>query len=196
MVLDIPENRREEAQHSQNLSGCLPDGTRAVIVNSDQIEYLIEQGAELLDQGDMSGAEKCFSNVLEIDRDNAEACLLLGSIFGETGRMDDAVKLVRKSAELDPGNTSAHLTLGYIYHSTGHNDLAIRAFETAVECDAGDANAHLALANALLETNAEKGRQSYSAGNRAGPGPPAGMDHGGMGPSAGRRYRCRICGIP
>jgi Flp pilus assembly protein TadD len=89
-----------------------------------EIDRPLAQGQEAFARGDLSLAERCFTQALRLKRDSAEVYGKLGAIYHQQGRFTEAVKLYARALELAPKNLEARLNLGVLLCDLGRYEHA------------------------------------------------------------------------
>jgi Tfp pilus assembly protein PilF len=128
-----------------------PAGTKAA--SREQIE------AELLDrarfayslqqQGDFTGAETIYREILLVDPDHFHATHLLGVIGAQTGHFAAAAELIARAIAIDPDDAAAHSNLGNVLWELDRFDDALACQERAIALDPNYAAAHSNRSNVL-----------------------------------------------
>ena len=111
-----------------------------------EVRQMICKGVEYLEARDYSRAKNEFSNVLEIDPDNAHGGAFLAAALFEENPEDDEVlsqSLVLCRSALGRNNSLeiAHVTLARIYHMQENNRQAIEEYEEVLRINSKNENA-------------------------------------------------------
>jgi DNA-binding transcriptional MerR regulator len=99
---------------------------RALSLQPDCVETLINLGRLYAETGEMEAATACFRQAIEIDPRDATAVYNLGVVAQDAGRDDEAIQLYRRALALDPGLAEAHYNLATVFDRTGEPQAAIR----------------------------------------------------------------------
>ena len=115
----------------------------------------IERGWELLEAGDLAGAEAALRKAKRDDPDGAEVLCLAGAVASARGDVDEALELLGRAAEADPDYAHPLLQAAELeLYSRGDPDRAIELVAQAIRLADGDeerADALLLRAEAELE---------------------------------------------
>jgi tetratricopeptide (TPR) repeat protein len=106
-----------------------------MLMNSDNADPMIEQAYAHLDAGRMADALTLFTQICEVDANNAEAWLMRSSIAGEQGNIQDAISFAQKAIDIDPEYEDAYVVLAHIYSSVNRFKDAADCYEKAVAID-------------------------------------------------------------
>ena len=128
----------------------------------------IEQGWQLLEAGNLAGAETALGKALRRDPDDAEVLCLAGAVASARGDIDEALALLERAAEADPDHAHPLLQAGELeLYSRGDPEAAIALAERAlelVEDDEEKADVLLLRAEAELDLpDEEAGSEDASA---------------------------------
>lgn len=93
---------------------------------------LITEGQDLLNKGDLSGAENKFLSAIKIDPMTAKAYHFLGMIYLRQKVYKGAIASLEKACRLDPLNDIAFYNLGLAYYNIGNQEQAIEHFEKSI----------------------------------------------------------------
>ncbi len=105
-------------------------------------ETLNQEGIELGQQGDVSGAISKFQAAIEADPSSANAHANLGLAFFLQRNFEQAIPPLEKAVELDESNCTAHYNLGLARENRGNLVGAIEDYSRAIECDPDHALAY------------------------------------------------------
>ncbi len=72
-----------------------------------KIDFLVEQGNSLLNEGKFEDALGFFEQALLLDQKNPELCNYKGVALRSIGRYDEAIECFNKSLEIDPRDKEA-----------------------------------------------------------------------------------------
>jgi predicted Zn-dependent protease with MMP-like domain/Tfp pilus assembly protein PilF len=115
----------------------------------------IERGWELLEGGDLTGAEAALRKAERSDASSAEVLCLAGAVAAARGEVDEALELLGRAAEADPDYAHPLLQAAELeLYSRGDPDRAISLAERAIDLAEGDeerADALILRAEAELE---------------------------------------------
>jgi len=109
-----------------------PDNTKALTFKAKILNSL---GTDLLDQGDLDGAQPLFTQALKADPDNVNAMFNQGVVCIRKKRYDCAVLNFRKVIEQQPEDAVAHFLLGTALLDAGEQTRAMGHFEQAIRLD-------------------------------------------------------------
>jgi predicted Zn-dependent protease with MMP-like domain/Tfp pilus assembly protein PilF len=99
----------------------------------------IERGWQLLEAGDLAGAESSLRKAEQRDPDDAEVLCLAGAVASARGDIDAALELLGRAAEADPDYAHPLLQAGELeLYSRGDPDAAIALAERALDVAVGD----------------------------------------------------------
>ncbi|HEY6129358.1 MAG TPA: tetratricopeptide repeat protein [Candidatus Acidoferrum sp.] len=87
---------------------------RALIVDPEQADALINCGTLHYESGNLERASECFGRALALDEENALAHFNLGSVLEEIGEMEEARRHLRQAVRLDPNYSDAHYNLAFV----------------------------------------------------------------------------------
>ena len=100
-------------------------------------------------------AKKIFTNIVDEDSRNSDACFYLGRIYLTNGDYDESIEWLNKAVNLNPGASAYHQWLGNAYMEKGKNTGKIkmislskkmkREWERAIELDADNIETRLNL---------------------------------------------------
>ena len=125
----------------------------------------IERGWQLLEAGDLTGAEAALSKAERQDPDGAEVLCLAGAVASARGEIDQALELYERAARADPESPHPLLQAAELeLYSRGDADRAIALAERALELTEGDEERADVL---LLRAEAELDEEDERSANRA-----------------------------
>jgi tetratricopeptide (TPR) repeat protein len=119
--------------------------------NSPQLTQLLAKGLALHECGDLVAAQACYSNILQVDPDHAEALHLLGVIAQQNGNYVQAEQLIRSAIARNPAAADYHNNLGNTYRLQGDLPRAISSYRQAIALDSNHAEALHSLATSLAD---------------------------------------------
>lgn len=93
---------------------------------------LITEGQDLLNKGELSGAENKFLSAIKIDPSGAKAYHFLGMIYLRQKLYKGAIASLEKACKLDPLNDTAFNNLGLAYLNTENAGQAVVNFEKSI----------------------------------------------------------------
>jgi Flp pilus assembly protein TadD len=102
---------------------------------SAAVEQLFYSGTNLMNAGDIAGAERVFREALQFDPDFAEVHANLGLLLDQTQRCDEAERHYRRALELSPEQTQTWLNLGALLAAGKRHDEAEAAYRRALALD-------------------------------------------------------------
>ena len=105
-----------------------------------------QQSVELMNAGDLGGAEKEARLALRDSSTQPVAWVTLGIIRVQQKKYAEATEFLRTALRLDPGFVSAHVALGEVYDLTGKKEQAREEFGRVLRSDPGNRDALFALA--------------------------------------------------
>jgi predicted Zn-dependent protease with MMP-like domain/Flp pilus assembly protein TadD len=125
----------------------------------------IERGWQLLEAGDLAGAEAALQRAERSDPDDAEVLCLAGAVASARGEIDVALELLARAAELDPAYAHPLLQAGELeLYSRGDPAAAIELATRALALAQGDEERADVL---LLRAEAELQLEDEEAGTSA-----------------------------
>jgi tetratricopeptide (TPR) repeat protein len=140
---------------------CLPflpaHASVAVPADSDHVQ----QSMELMDAGDLEGAEKEAKLGLRDSSTRSMAWATLGAIRIRQKRYAEAAECLNTALRLSPGLVGARINLGEVYALTGRKAQARETFKAILHADPNNPEAHFALAQ--LESDSGNFSGSLSA---------------------------------
>jgi tetratricopeptide (TPR) repeat protein len=124
-----------------------------------------ELGWQLLEAGDLAGAEASLRKAERRDPDDAEVLCLAGAVASARGDADGALELLARAAEADPESPHPLLQAAELeLYSRGDPDAAIAMAERALELADGDEErADVLLLRAEAELDGEDERAALEA---------------------------------
>ena len=115
------------------------------------VEQLYQQGIAAYDKGDFSEAESIFSQVVQIDPNDAVAYYNLGIVLDYQGKLDDAASSLQRAIQLDPNDAKAYYSLGIVLGRQGKLDDAVASYQQAIQLNPSHYRAYNNLGNALSD---------------------------------------------
>jgi tetratricopeptide (TPR) repeat protein len=107
-----------------------------------RIDRWLQQGYRMQRAGTLSGAQRLYERVLQVDPDNADAHYLLGALLGHRSELFPAVAHLARATTLDPSFAEPHLALGNVYLLLGNKQCALMNYQRAAELLPENAAAH------------------------------------------------------
>jgi Flp pilus assembly protein TadD len=127
---------------------------------SAAVEQLFYSGTNLMNSGDVAGAERVFREALQSDPDFAEVHANLGLLLDQAQRRDEAECHYRRALELSPDQTQTWLNLGALLATRKCHAEAEAAYRRALALDqtsdAAWSNLGVLLACTKRESEAEQ----------------------------------------
>ncbi len=105
-------------------------------------EERLDEGWDLLDQGDLDGALHSAQTLLEQDRSHLGALMLAGAALHELGEPTEAERSFREALRIDPSQVEARVSLADLFYASCRFDESLGLAEEAIERDPGHASAH------------------------------------------------------
>lgn len=102
----------------------------------------LDEGLRLHRAGLLQEAEQQYRQILDIQKNNADALNLLGVLCHQTGRSQEGGELVQRAIQINPKHFDAATNLGNILADLGYVDNAIGCYEHALEIKPNHATAH------------------------------------------------------
>lgn len=115
------------------------------------IESCYNLGAQLKEDGDLAGAERCFRKIVEHSPDLPDPQHSLAVVLHLQGRFDEAIRHYRNAVALDPGFVQAHYNLANALLQLGLYQDAIQSVRLAIQNDPNHADSHWLLGMLLLQ---------------------------------------------
>jgi tetratricopeptide (TPR) repeat protein len=112
----------------------------------------LQQAAELIERGDLDGAERSAQLALNEPSSRAAASSILGTIRVYQKRLAEAKELLETAIQLDPRLVGAHLNLGHVHILEGNPERAKADFREVLQIDPNNSNARLSLAQLEADT--------------------------------------------
>lgn len=98
------------------------------------------------ESGEKQRAITLYQDILEIDPENAAACINLGTLYFHLHQYDRAEELYRRATEVDPSYVLAYFDLGNVLDELDRLDESIAAYQKAIAFSPRYADAHYNLA--------------------------------------------------
>ena len=95
----------------------------------------LEAGFAAQQSGRLDEAERCYRQVLTLERDNVHALNLLGVICTNTQRSAEAVGFIERALRQTPDNPQSHANIGLAYKDLGDLDAAVRHLSRSTQLE-------------------------------------------------------------
>lgn len=142
--------RAAKAQVDGYFEAARREYERAITADPSNPEAHQGMGSMLVQQGDLDGAVRHFSQALELGAANASRVLSnLGSLEVTRGNLDIGVEHYRRALELDPGMTAIRFALAKALADAGRLDGAVEQYRDVLEQEPRNVGARLNLGLAL-----------------------------------------------
>lgn len=115
------------------------------------MQDILTTAIEMHQAGKLASAERLYREVLNQERDSADALHLLGVLHHQRGENTQAVELMCKAVALRPSVPVFHANLAEAYRALGQFNRAVGCCRTALRLWADYPEAHCNLGMALLE---------------------------------------------
>jgi tetratricopeptide (TPR) repeat protein len=112
-------------------------------------DVLVAEGQDLLNKGELEGAEKKFLSAIKIDPNSGKAYHFLGMIYLRQKLYTGAIASLEKACKLDPLNDTAFNNLGLSYFNIQNYEQAIENYNKSISLNDKIAHRYLNLALAL-----------------------------------------------
>jgi protein O-GlcNAc transferase len=124
---------------------------RAFPSREARAERSYARGAACHAGGDMAGAQRHYTRVVELKPDHAQAWTDLGCVLHALGRVDEARAAFLRAVALEPCPAEAHNNLGVLAAQAGNPDEACAHFQLACDTDPSFFGACFNLGRSLME---------------------------------------------
>lgn len=118
-----------------------------------RISGLMEEALVQHRVGNLAGAERIYSAILDIDGRNAQALTLLGTLQAQQGKFEDAERSLSLSLKIEPRQPFALNSLGNALHALTRHGEAVARYEQAIALKPDHAPAYSNRGNALKALN-------------------------------------------
>lgn len=98
----------------------------------ERTRRLFLKGAALHGQGKLAQAKACFTEVLELQSEHAEALHALGVIAAQTGQAKRAIRLIDQALKIRPEFAMAYYNRGNALKDAGEIEAAIKSYDRAL----------------------------------------------------------------
>jgi protein O-GlcNAc transferase len=109
------------------------------------------RGNELLERGDLGGAERCYRAATALDPGSAPSRLNLGYVLKEQGRQDEAQAELQQALALDPTLFDANYMLADLARGQGRSDAAVEHYTKVISLNPRFELAYRDLCQTLFE---------------------------------------------
>lgn len=96
------------------------------------LQFILDQGISLLQQGQLAPAEAYFRQVLTAVPQQIDALQFLGVIEYQKGRFAAAAELLQRAIDLAPDAPGLHCNLGLAQQELGHPEQALASYDRAL----------------------------------------------------------------
>eukprot|EP00752_Nemacystus_decipiens_P005804 g5250.t1 len=152
----------------------------AKAADEKKAEEVKGEGNKLLLAKDYEGAERCYSEALELSPDGPNSHVYLcnrAAALCYLGRNDDAVVDCQEAIDLNPSYAKAYTRLGYAYFQLEDYEASVKAYKKSLEIEPGNAANAKSLRRAISKLGAAGGSADEISTRGAGG---AGGSGGGM----------------
>lgn len=126
------------------------------------VESIYKEGLSLQHLGRFNEAEAKYKEVLQWDKNHANAWHNLGMLYYMNKQYQDALAMLGKSLSIDPYPAQYHYSFGLVLEKIGNLGEAIRAYEQAIDRDPQSIDAYNNLGNIWLQAgNLERAEAIY-----------------------------------
>jgi len=105
-------------------------------------ERRLDEGWDLLEEGELDGALRSARAVLERSHSNVGALMLAGAALHELGETIEAEKSFREALRIDPSQVEARVSLADLFYARCRFDESLGFAEEAIERDPDHPSAH------------------------------------------------------
>ena len=128
--------------------GRPPSSNRSTSGQSVSPAQLLASAVQMLQAGDIAGAEASATEALKLAPDNPDCHLIVGTLRQSQGQLKDAERHYGEALRLDPDNLRALTNLGMLQLNAGRCKDAVASLEKAIAIDASALHARHFLARA------------------------------------------------
>ncbi|MBT4890430.1 MAG: tetratricopeptide repeat protein, partial [Rhodospirillales bacterium] len=100
---------------------------------AQKINKLLDHAVQFRSTGDLSNAEICYRQIIEIDPNSVDAHFNLGRVLDELGRHEDAVSSYRDALRFNPDHAESYNNLGLTLWKLGKADEIIECYCKAID---------------------------------------------------------------
>ena len=134
-----------------NYNKALEFYKKALVVNPNSEEIMVNMGVTLATIGEISSAKIYYEKAIQINPNFINAYGNLGSLLTELAKFDEAIECFKKGLTISPNHPFILNNLGYAYKLKGNIPDAINNFKKAINQDINFVSAHNNLAVLYLE---------------------------------------------
>ncbi|MBD3393420.1 MAG: tetratricopeptide repeat protein [Chitinivibrionales bacterium] len=135
-----------------------------------RIAQLFEDAIDRHRQGDLTGAERLYREIVTAQPAHANALHLLGKVLYAAGRPSDAVEYLRAAVEVSPHNADFVLALADALQESGALDAAAEQYKQVLSLRPDSAQAYTRLGDLFRKVGSfEAARRSYRMAVRYNP---------------------------
>ncbi len=120
---------------------------RALELDSDFAEALLNYGIMRLERNDVAGAKELYQKAIRLNSKNHMAHYRLGEALLKEGQPHLALKSLNTALSLDRNNASIMAKMGEAYEMQGNDAAAVANYQKAIHANPGFMPAHVNLAN-------------------------------------------------
>jgi predicted O-linked N-acetylglucosamine transferase (SPINDLY family) len=123
----------------------------------EQSQLIFQNGLELLRQGKLDEADKCFFDAHRLNSKNVDALNLLGIRSYQKQEHKSALDFLNQANQIAPNSAQTLSNLGLVHNALCEFSEALHFFDLAIQCDPSIPETHNNRGNALksLENNVE-----------------------------------------
>ena len=129
-----------------NYNKALEFYKKALVVNPNSEEIMVNMGVTLATIGEISSAKIYYEKAIQINPNFINAYGNLGSLLTELAKFDEAIECFKKGLTISPNHPFILNNLGYAYKLKGNIPDAINNFKKAINQDINFVSAHNNLA--------------------------------------------------
>jgi len=134
----------------KDLPGAMKD-MEAARTSSGNLKVNVAEGAVMLEQGDLTGAEGALNQALKVEPSNPEANFYMARLHAARQEWTMSIESMRAALDRVPTRPSYHYEMGRIYLGSKKVPEAIEEWRTAVKLDPKYADAWAAIGEAEQE---------------------------------------------
>ncbi len=102
------------------------------VIPAQNLGQMLQDGLALHRQGRLDDAEKFYTRVLKLQRDQFDALHLLGMLNHQRGKTGEAYRLLTAALKVDPRSADALSNLGLVLHALKRDGEALQSFDKAL----------------------------------------------------------------
>lgn len=122
----------------KDLPRGIDDFRRAIELDPENPDYLVDLGSALLQQKKVDEAREELNKALAINENHPRANVLMGITYRNEFKLDDALRYHLRAARVAPDSARAHFELGITQNLRGDNLAAEKELERATQLEPGD----------------------------------------------------------